>query len=59
MCSCVQEVLQGMVCLAVIVNSALIGSGDLVRRMAPGMSDTAIVLLIVGVEVSVCVCACV
>ena len=50
-----QDVLQVMVVIAVIVNSALIGMGDLVHRIVPGLSDTLTVILIVVVEVSECV----
>ncbi|KAK7116537.1 anoctamin-8-like [Littorina saxatilis] len=45
-----QDVLQVMVLMAVIVNSALIGMGDLVHRMVPGISDTGTIILIVIVE---------
>ncbi|XP_076443628.1 anoctamin-8-like isoform X2 [Babylonia areolata] len=45
-----QDVLQMMVLIAVIVNSVLIGMGDLVHRMLPALSDTLIVVLVVVVE---------
>ena len=65
-----QDVLQVMVVIAVIVNSALIGMGGLMHRIVPGLSDMHTLLLIVAVEVSaissclatalcVCVCVCV
>ena len=40
-----------MVLIAVLVNSVLIGMGDLVDRMVPGLSDTFTILLVVIVEV--------
>lgn len=45
-----QDVLNVMVVIAVIVNSALIGIGDLVHRMVPGLSDSLTIVLIVCVE---------
>ena len=40
-----------MVVIAVFVNSALIGTGELSRRMAPGLSDSVSIILIVTAEV--------
>jgi hypothetical protein len=46
-----QDVLNVMVVISVLVNSALIGMGDLAHRVMPGLSDIMTILLIVLVEV--------